>query len=107
MAKDAAFWRGYAHVTDDLRHTWEQAAYGRPVTGKLTEQEVPGMAISPAQAEEPLSPPPHAHADLYTRIWGAAPNPSPEHSPAPENGTPKIEAPRIEPPRQGSDLTPE
>lgn len=39
----SGFWRGYANVNDDVRHTYEQVFYGRQTTGNLTESEVPGM----------------------------------------------------------------
>lgn len=110
------FWTGYAKVNDDIRHTYEQVFYGRKLTDDLTAQEVPGMAkpapepVTPAPEGQGPSAPPHQHADLYARIWGPAPTqpgtpePAPEMSPTPEG---QVEAPKIEPPRQGSDLTPE
>jgi hypothetical protein len=133
---EQGFWTGYAKVNDDLRHTYEQVFYGRQLTGDLNEHEVPGMAKA---APEPTTPapdaqgpyaPPHAHADLYTRIWGPAPSadagagrglaptqgpgihgdvlpPEPTASHASGGNAPQIEAPTIEPPRQGGDLTPE
>lgn len=114
------FWNGYAKANDDIRHTYEHVFYGRQLTGDLTAQEVPGMA---KPAPDPITPtptpegqgtaaPPHAHADLYTRIWGptsaqpGTPEPSEGQTPTPDNA-PRIEAPKIEPPRQGGDLTPE
>lgn len=115
---EQGFWTGFAKVNDDIRHTYEQVFYGRQTTGDLTEQDVPGMAKPPAQAMASTpegqgpSAPPHAHADLYTRIWGPAPTQpgtpelAAELNPSPE-GAPQVEAPKIEPPRQGSDLTPE
>lgn len=120
----SGFWRGYANVNDDLRHTWEQVAYGRKTTGDLTANEVPGMVTPTAQEAAQPSPdaaatpvdgqakPPHEHADLYERIWGPAPtSPEPTGGATPgtqptQDTTPKIEGPAIEPPRQGGDLTP-
>lgn len=109
------FWTGYAKVNDDIRHTYEQVFYGRQTTADLNEQEVPGMAKpgTPAlEGQGPDTPPPHAHADLYTRIWGPAPTqpgtlePTAEQSQTPENA-PQVEDPKIQPPREGGDLTPE
>lgn len=115
------FWTGYAKVNDDIRHTYEQVFYGRKTTDELNELEVPGMAkptVQPAtpapKGQEPGAPPPppHAHADLYTRIWGPSPTqpgtpePTAQQSHAPENA-PQVEDPKIQPPRQGGDLTPE
>ncbi|MFC7694113.1 hypothetical protein ACFQY5_35900 [Paeniroseomonas aquatica] len=39
----SGFWKGYANVNDDVRHTYEQVFFGRQTTGNLTEAEVPGM----------------------------------------------------------------
>lgn len=91
----SGFWRGYANVNDDVRHTYEQVFYGRQTTGNLTEADVPGMKEPTAEpapdafggATTPVAPGeagPNAYpgptgpgmkpdvAEVYGSIWGDA-----------------------------------
>lgn len=90
----SGFWRGYANVNDDVRHTYEQVFYGRQTTGNLTENEVPGMkepTAAPMQAANDQTAAPDAFggatagaeptppgmnpdvAEVYGNVWGNAP----------------------------------
>ncbi|MDN3568722.1 hypothetical protein ACFQY5_35770 [Paeniroseomonas aquatica] len=120
----SGFWKGYANVNDDVRHTYEQVFFGRQTTGNLTEAEVPGMKPEqPApdafagEGSSTNAPPQHDHAAFYGSVWGNGDAP-PIGPGEPPNGpdltpggavqvqAPTIEAPKIEPPSQGNDMTP-
>lgn len=150
----SGFWKGYANVNDDVRHTYEQVFFGRQTTGNLTENDIPGMRPEQGQAAPMQAAPDagtgttgpgvaqegpqaetaaHSHAEFYGSVWGTAPpGGAPEatdalgryhapvldqqaggiHGPAAlepptiEGTATPIEAPRIEPPSQGNDMTP-
>lgn len=119
---------GFLTATDDLRHTWEQVAWGRQVTGNNVE---PGAsALGPWTPPDPAAPgaveasdTSHNHTEVYSGIWGETLPPEPggiHDTPqlegpvidgyatpgAPQVEAPTIEAPAIQPPDQGDDLTP-
>lgn len=49
------FWKLYASVSDDVRHKLvEEGWFGRPVTGNITEQDMPG--ITPAEPSALTTP---------------------------------------------------
>jgi hypothetical protein len=125
------FWRGYANVNDDVRHTYERVFFGRETTANLDASEVPGMVqpVAPMAVDNSTTTTvnnygvqPDATA-FYGSVWGngdalpVGPGPSPigpEPTPgsaaapieAPPIEAPRIEAPRVESPRQGDDMTP-
>ncbi len=72
------FWKAYASVTDDVRHTLvEEAWFGRRVTGDLTERDIPALAPDPVQPMSSFYGDTRAAETSPSSVYGS-PAPAPE-----------------------------
>lgn len=68
----SGFWKGYANVTDDVRHTYEQVFFGQQTTGNLTANDVPG--IKPDTPAAPATP--DAEKSAAAALYGTQAEPT-------------------------------
>ena len=85
----SGFWRGYATVNDDIRHTYEQVFYGRQTTGNLNQDDMPGLKPEAVNVEVSVS-------------HDAKPDTAPAAS-VPEDKTPDAAMGATSPPSSGPD----
>lgn len=70
------FWRAYASVTDDVRHTLvEEAWFGRRVTGDINERDMPALAPDHGQPANNFYGESRAAETPANSFYGSSPAP--------------------------------